>query len=281
MSLFGRFTRVSASLLVLAACGGNHSARPVRPAQRIVSLAPAFTDLLFAIGAGDHVVGRTRWDEYPPQAADVPSVGDGLAPNVEAIVARRPDLVVFYESPSNAEAIARLEALGIRCVSIRLDRLADFRHAVDTLADLAGVRRTADSALAAFDRDLLAATALPAGPSVPSVLVLAWDNPPIVIGGGSFQSELVELAGARNAFADIRQPSAQVSIETIVARDPDLVLVTGNTQPAFAERPEWKVVPAVRAHRFVFVKGSEFAWPSFRAPAAVRQLRAALEEAGR
>lgn len=229
------------------------------------------------------MVGRTRWDEDPPAVLNVPSIGDGLDPNIEAVVAREPDLVVFYESASNAQAIDRLGALGIRSVSFRLDRIEDFRRTVPALAALTGTTATADSALAVFDRDL-AASSSPASPasSAPTVLILVWDNPPIVIGAGSFLSELVTLAGARNVFADIDRASVQVSIETIAARDPDLVLVTGNElPPPFAERPEWRVVNAVRARRFLAVDGTEFAWPSFRTPAAVRELRAALERAPR
>jgi ABC-type Fe3+-hydroxamate transport system substrate-binding protein len=69
---------------------------------RIVSLAPGLTEMLFALGAGDRVVGRTRWCDYPPRVTDIPSVGDGLSPNVESILSRRPDLVVFYASPANS-----------------------------------------------------------------------------------------------------------------------------------------------------------------------------------
>lgn len=298
--LVRRYTRVIVSLLVLAACTGREAqgrqgveerlpvavrddagraVRLARPAERIVSLAPPFTELLFALGAGNRVVGRTRWDEDPHAARAVPAVGDGLDPNVEAIVAQRPDLVVFYQSASNAAAIARLDELCVASISIRLDRIADYRRAVRLLARLTGTTPAADSLLAEFDRDLAAAAA-PARerPRRPlSVLVLAWDNPPIVIGAGSFLSELVALAGARNAFADVAQPSAQVSIETIAARDPDVVLVTGGAgAPSLAGRPEWRSVAAIRNRRFVRVEGTEFAWPSSRTPAAVRQLRAAL-----
>ncbi|HET7040177.1 MAG TPA: ABC transporter substrate-binding protein, partial [Gemmatimonadales bacterium] len=107
----------------------------------------------------------------------------------------------------------------------------------------------------------------------------AWDNPPITIGGGSFQSELVALAGGINVFADLPQPSAPVSLETIAARDPDLVLVSDSTVPAWSRRPEWRAVRAVRERRFVLVHGSDFARPTFRALEAVRRLRAALEGA--
>jgi ABC-type Fe3+-hydroxamate transport system substrate-binding protein len=242
----------------------------------VVSLSPSTTELLFAIGAGDRLVGRTRWCTDPPAALDVPSVGDGLNPNIELILSRRPDLVIFYHSPANASAIQQLTALDIPSLSVRLDRLEDLAPAARLLASLteqAGV----DALLEGFDAELTALPQRESG-STPRVLILAWDAPPIVIGGGSFLSELVRLAGGENAFADLAQPSAPVSIEAIVVRQPDLVLVVGDTEPVFASRSEWQAVTAIRDRRFVSVSGTEFSWPSLRSVEAVRRLRAALAE---
>src|SRR5437763_1026280 len=92
------------------------------PARRIVSLLPSFTEILFAIGAGDRLVGRTTWCDYPPDARAVPSVGDGMPPSVEAVAARRPDLVLLYRSGPNVTAAEQLERLGIRTVLFDLNR---------------------------------------------------------------------------------------------------------------------------------------------------------------
>jgi iron complex transport system substrate-binding protein len=244
------------------------------PARRIVSLSPALTELLFTLGAGDRVVGRTRWGQDPEAVLSIPSVGDGLNPNIEAVVAREPDLVLFYLSPSNSVAIKRLNGLGIATASVRLDGLADLVRAarlVGTLVDA----NTVDSVLVAFETRLEAVTAR--GDERPTVLLLAWDNPPIAIGAASFQSEIVERAGGRNVFADEARPSLPVSIETIAAREPDVVLLTGGEEPTFADAPEWQAVRAIRERRFVVVEGTQFAHPSFRAPDAIRELRRALE----
>src|SRR5712671_8065591 len=93
------------------------------PARRVVSLLPSFTEILFAIGAGDRLVGRTTWCDYPPEARQVPSVGDGINPNLEAVVAARPDLVVLYRSARNESAAGQLGQLGIRAVLLTQDRL--------------------------------------------------------------------------------------------------------------------------------------------------------------
>jgi len=246
------------------------------PASRIVSLSPATTELLFALGAGEQVVGRTRWCADPAEVSAVPSVGDGLDPNVELIVSLRPDLVVFYHSAMNDAATARLGELGIATASVKLDRLADLTRAAELLGALTGRGSTADSLARTLEPALDRAAAVDSGPSV---LILAWDNPPIVIGGASFLSEIVALAGGRNVFGDLAQPSATVSIEAVAARDPDVVLATGGeAEPAWSRRPEWRVVGAVARGSFATVQGSEFSYPSFRAPEAVAQLRAALGE---
>src|SRR2546425_9646489 len=102
------------------------------PARRVVSLAPSSTELLFALGAGAQVVGRTTWCRYPPAALAVPVVGDGLSPNLEAVAARRPDLVVLYRSPLNETAAAQLARIAIPAVLVKQDRLEDVARAASS-----------------------------------------------------------------------------------------------------------------------------------------------------
>ena len=245
------------------------------PARRIVSLLPSFTEILFAIGAGDRLVGRTAWCDYPPAARAVPSVGDGIPPNVEAVAARRPDLVVLYRSGPNATAAQQLERLGIRTVLLDLNRLEELAPAARRLGVLTDRRAAADSLARAMD----SLASEPPVPSTQSLAFVVWDNPPIVIGAGSYLDRLAGLAGARNVFHDIAAPSAQVSIETIAARNPDFIAVLSDTAapPRYAGRPEWRVVPAVRRGRFLFLSGGLFGRPGPRAAEAVRELRRRLE----
>lgn len=272
----------AAALVALVACGPRPTPAARGAAQRVVSLAPAFTELLFTLGAGQRVVGRTAWCDMPAEALEVPSVGDGLAPNLEAIVARDPDLVVLYASTANTAAGERLAELGVPTITLAMDRLEHVAIAARTLGTAVGAKAAGDSLAAWLLAGLDSVRAVPR-PAVPlRVLMLAWDQPPIVIGGGSFQHELVTLAGAENVFGDLSQPSAQVAIETIAARDPDLVLLLdGERDPAWADRPEWQVVRAVRHRRFGVMQGTEFARPTPRALAAIRALRVMLDSVAR
>jgi ABC-type Fe3+-hydroxamate transport system substrate-binding protein len=248
------------------------------PARRIVSLNPAATELLFAIGAGSAVVGRTAWCDYPPEATAVPSMGDGINPNLEAVVARKPDLVLLYTSGQNADAARRLEGLGIPALRFRTDSLSDVPRLARVFGRLTGREVSGDSLADAFEAGLVAATA-PAPARRPTVFLLVWDQPPMTVGRGSFLTELIERAGGENLFADIGGSSGPVSIEAVASRNPDVILLLGSELPAFSERPEWQVVRAVREQRFVRAEGSEFSRPSPRAPEAIRRLRDALERA--
>src|SRR3989442_3618157 len=235
------------------------------PAQRAVSLLPSFTELLFAIGAGDRLVGRTAWCDYPPEALRVPSVGDGMPPNVEAVAARPPHLAVLYRSGPNVTAAEQLERLGIKTVLLDLNRLEDLGPIARRLGVLTGRVASADSLARAMD-SLAAAPPQPLTPGPQSLVFIVWDNPPIVIGAGSYLDRLASLAGARNVFHDIAAPSAQVSIETIAARDPDFVAVLSDSvvPPRYAGRPQWRGGPPAGGGGLPFFPGAGFWRPRAR-----------------
>lgn len=265
--------RVFLILFLLVGCGPSN--RPtVQPFNRIVSLLPSFTEILFAIGAGDRLVGRTTWCDYPPSALAVPNVGDGMPPNVEAVAARKPDLVVLYNSGPNVTAAQQLERLGIRTVLLDMNRFEDLGPATRRLGQLTGLEQRAESLAVAMD----SLTYRPLPPPTATLAFVVWDNPPIIIGAGSYLSQLADLAGARNMFDDIDTPSSQVSLETIAARDPQwiAVLTDSAVTPAFAKRSEWRAVRAVREGRFLLLRGSLFGRPGPRAGQAVQALKALL-----
>lgn len=247
------------------------------PARRIVSLAPATTELVFALGLGDRLVGRTRWCDYPPGALRVPDVGDGMGPNVEAVAARAPDLVLLYASPANRAAAERLAALGIPVAVLALDRAADLRRAALLIGALAGAAGVADSLVAAFDslhEEVVREGARRSGPR-PKVYVDVWPDPPMTVGRGSYLQEEVEAAGGLNVFDDVRASSATVSIEAIAQRDPDVILElrTDTTRaPDLAARPGWRAVRAAREGRILVLDGTLYGRPTLRMSLAERDL---------
>jgi iron complex transport system substrate-binding protein len=222
-----------------------------RVPQRIVSLNPTTTEILFALGASKRLVGRSQYDLFPDSAKFVHSVGPALRPNIESVLATNPDLVILYASQDNRPAVDRLRQAGIATVAFKIDSIVQFERDTRLLGRLIG-----DSSRAAFLVDTIAATlarvrAATASLPRPSVFVHSWDHPIIAIGGGSFMSELLDIAGARNIYADIPGPSATVTLEDIVLRNPDLVLASPVTAPPMRVSARWNAVPAVRAGRLL------------------------------
>lgn len=255
----GAITRDNAST-VRDDFGGAVALTPVP--QRVVSLNPTTTELIFALGAGDRLVGRSRWDEWPAAAQQVPALGDAIHPAVERVIAAQPDLVLLYASEDNHAAYDRLRAAGIRVLALRIDHIAQFEHAARLLAralgDSAAGDSIADSVAATLDRVRRATRDLPH----PTVVWPVSDAPPIVIGGGSYMSELLDIAGARNIYGALRAPSPVVSVEDVVARNPDIVIRGGDELPSRAWSTTWSVVPAVRAGHVVRVRTDLVSRPS-------------------
>lgn len=254
-------------LYFIAACARDGSeATPAQHTahQRIVSLNPTTTELLFALGARGRLVGRSRWDVFPAAALQVTDVGDALRPNVERVLSVEPDLVVLYESGENAAAVERLRSTGVDVLVLRIDALADLRRAIDTLGVLLGDTTQAhivrDSVFTTLER-VRAATA---GLDRPTVFWHVWDSPIITIGAGSFLTEVVNIAGGRNIYEDIEAPSATVSLEDIVRRNPYYILAGPVTAAHIRADPQWRAVPAVRAGRIAVFDTMLVGRPSVR-----------------
>jgi iron complex transport system substrate-binding protein len=245
-------------------------------ARRVVSLSPATTEIAFAIGAGNRLVGRTHWDVYPPAAASVPDLGSGIRPNVEAVLGVHPDLVLLYASVDNKPAAARFRAAGVNTLSLRIDRIADFHRAVRLMGRLLG-----DSAAAAVVSDSVAATLArvkraTSGLPTPTVFWHIWDAPLITIGSGSYMSELITIAGGRNVYGDMAAASPTVGIEDVIRRNPDYILTGPEGDRKIKSDPRWAAAPAVRAGRVVLVDTALVGRPAVRMGEAAIALAAIL-----
>ena len=235
-----------------------------RAPQRIVSLNPATTDLLFAVHAGPRIVGRSKWDLYPDSARLVQSLGDALRPNVEAVLGARPDLVIFYASEDNRPAYDRLSAAGIATVALRIDRIEQFDRASRLLGRLTGNADAGAEVADSVQRTIARVRDATRGLTRPRVFWRIWDAPLITIGRGSFLSQLVDIAGARNVYEDIAAPSQQVTFEDVVRRDPEYVLVGPEGSAVVARDPAWRAIRAVREGRVRVVDTILVGRPSVR-----------------
>jgi len=197
-----------------------------RPARRIVSLVPSATETLRAIGAEATLVGRTDFDTDAWESS-VPSVGGGIEPNLEAVVALEPDLVVRFGGPQDPRTPRRLDDLGIAHLAVRPDHVDDIYRTAEMLGVVTGHEAAADSLVDAI-RDGLTGLARRAAelPRLRTAYVLGG-TPPWVSGPGTYIDEIVSLAGGDNVFADLGALYSAVSPEQLRTRDIDVVLVSG------------------------------------------------------
>lgn len=244
--------------------------------KRIVSLNPTTTETIFAIGAGAHLIGRSHWDEWPVAAKSVPDMGNGIGVNIEQIVAAHPDLVILYASEDNRAAAERLESSGIRTLSLRIDRVADFNRAIlllgRVLGDSAQAVLVADTVNASLRRVARATSDL----EHPTVVWPLIDTSPMVVGGGSFMNELLNVAGARNIYADLTQPSPLVAIEDVAAKNPQFVIRGGEGGSTTPLVGAWRAVPAVALGHIIRVPLTLVLRPSVQMGSAAAALARAL-----
>lgn len=278
------------ALAVAASCGRTERARvpgltlddfgdTVRAghgARRIVSLNAVTTEILFALGAGARVVGRTHWDPFPEAARAVADLGDGMQPNVEAVLGARPDLVVLYGSESNRAAAQALRRAGVATLAVRTDHVADFRRAARLLARAVGDSTAGDRLADSLEASLAVVRARGRAATTPTVFWFIWESPLFTIGRGSYLTELVETAGARNVFDDLAAPSPQVALEEVVRRNPDYVLAGPQNAARIRRSAAWQAVPAVRAGRILVVDTTLVGRPGVRLGEAARHLRALI-----
>jgi iron complex transport system substrate-binding protein len=213
--------------VLVDAAGVTHDVE--QPPARIVSLVPSATAVLVALGAEDRLAGRTDYDTLPA-LADVPSVGGGIQPNLEAIVSLRPDLVIRFHGPSDASTPEQLDRLGIAHFAVRPDGIEDVKRIVRELGALTGRTRAADSLVARTEEELAdVAARVAAFPPVRTAFLLGG-TPPMAVGPGTFIHELIRIAGGVNVFADLRDLYAPVSPEQIVSRGADVYLTLHGTR---------------------------------------------------
>ena len=215
--------------------------------QRIVSLIPSFTEDLFAIGAGKHVVAVSEYTDYPPAARELPVVASFASVNAERIVALHPNAVVGI--PSQLALVHDIGRAGVPVMLLKDDSLADVYDDLRMLGLLTGHRREAAALLARLKARTaaLTRTARRHGRK-PSVFVVLGTAPIFTVGRGSYIASLLELAGARNA-ADLGAPYARYSAEALVAHQPDALVVDPDIrfQDVVAKAP-WSALRAVREH---------------------------------
>ena len=209
--------------------------RLAQPARRIVSLSPHITENLFAIGAGERVVGTVEFSNYPEAAKRIPLVGGYEKLDLEAVAALRPDLVLAWESGNIASHVTKLKGIGLPVAVTEARRIEDVPDDLERLGALSGAGVGARAVAAKF-RERLAALRTRYGerPKV-RVFYQVWNQPLMTVGGGQIISDAIRLCGGENVFAVLRPMAAAVAVEAVLAADPEAIVASGMGDA----RPEW------------------------------------------
>ncbi|MBI3490862.1 MAG: ABC transporter substrate-binding protein [Acidobacteria bacterium] len=280
-----------AALLVVASVGAWPPIRIASATQppRVISLIPAVTEMLFAIGAGADVVGVSTFDRFPVEATTRPKVGALLNPDVERILSLQPTLVVVYDTQT--ELRTRLDRAGIRTLPYHHGSIADIYDTIRSLGTAVGRAAEAEALVRRMQTEIADITAgVPGQRRVPTLFVVSRDPGALrhvyVAGGQGFLNELVEIAGGENVFGDIARPAAEVSIETILTRRPEAIVELWPNRSLdqttrASEIALWNalpVLPAVRSHRVFEITDDRLAIPGPRLPDGIRALASALHQ---
>jgi iron complex transport system substrate-binding protein len=246
-----------------------------QPVRRIVSLVPALTEMLFAVGAGPQVVGVSSYDEFPAEVSKLPKVGALLDPDTERILALRPDFVIIYGSQSDQQT--QFGRAGIRTFVYRHGGIATVLETIRDLGAATGHQAEATRVVRDIQARLDAIRARVKGRPRPRVLLVFERQPKTlreiyVSGGRGFLHEMLEIAGGQNVFADVERESVQPSTETLISRAPDVVLEVRTAglleeREVAQEQSVWSALsslPAVRNKRVQFLVGDYLVVPGPR-----------------
>jgi cobalamin transport system substrate-binding protein len=272
--------------LTLPALAGTQPGSPPARPSRIVSLIPAVTEMLFAIGAGNEVVGVSSFDHYPPEVEKIQRIGALLDPDLERILSLRPDLAVVYGSQTDLKA--QLERAKVPMFVYKHAGLADVTATLRELGKRVGRETEAEGAAAKIQAALDDIRRRVSGRAKPRVvLVFGRESGALrgiyASGGVGFLSDMLDVAGGVNAFADVKRESVQATTELILARRPDVIVELSGREATEEERRtmrrDWNVlqsVPAVRNDRVYLIADQQVVVPGPRVAEGTRLLAATL-----
>lgn len=205
------------------------------PARRIVALAPHITENIFAAGAGERLVGTVDYSDYPPEAKKIARVGGYSRVDLEAVAALKPDLILAWQSGNSMPQVEKLKALGLTVHVSQPNRMTDIAGDLERIGQLAGTDAAARTAAERFRQRLETLRANHAGKPGVRVFYQIWKAPLMTVGGPQIITDAIRLCGGENVFAHLSQMAPTVSIEAVIAANPEAIIATGMGDA----RPEW------------------------------------------
>ncbi|MBE7427449.1 MAG: cobalamin-binding protein [Ideonella sp.] len=227
----------------------GHTVRLAAPARRVVSLAPHLTELMFAVGAGDRVVGTVEYADFPDAAKRLPRVGDSALLDLERIAALQPDLVLVWRHGNSPQQLQRLATLRLPTYASEARTLADIARTLRDLGVLAGTQAVAGQRAQQFEDAVAALRARYAGRRPLQVFYQIWSQPLITINGEHLISQVLGLCGAHNVFAGQKLLTPTVTEEAVLLADPDAIVAGWSDSYGPSPLARWHRLSALRAVR--------------------------------
>jgi iron complex transport system substrate-binding protein len=218
-----------------------------RPAQRIVSLSPGATEMLFAAGAGSRIVATVNGADFPDAARQIERIGDVNALKFERLQALKPDVVVYWKNLTHELVVESLKKIKLPLYEVSVRELQDIPRSIERLGALAGTSATADGVARALDTRVRALPRRPTEPSGPRVFYMIWDVPLYTVGSRNAMSDAIARCGGQSIFDDIDFPAPIVEFEEIKKRNPDLIIMAAPPITSRDWRERWNRFPAVSA----------------------------------
>lgn len=241
-----------ASVFVLGALDGGAQTAPAAHPHRVVSLAPSLTETIFALGFGDRLVGVTSQCDYPAEARKIPKIGSFMNPSLEAVVAKRPDLVLGVKGATDPTAAREMARLGVKINLISLTSVSEILGAVKRIAGLLGDPQPGATLASSIAAQIERVKRRVAPARRRSVLFVVGLRPLVAVGGQNFIDELITLAGGENIAADAAQPWLNLPDEYVVAKAPEVIIEAGMGSERGESARHWrdlKSIPAVKQRR--------------------------------
>jgi iron complex transport system substrate-binding protein len=267
--------------LVVVACSENLETAPApRGAERIISLAPNLTELLYTVGAGSQLVGVSAWSDYPREVLDLPVVGDAFTVDQEQLALASPDLLLVWESGTPAHVVDELRGIGYRVVAIRTRSLDDIATALQQIGELTGHVEEAEVAAARYRAELQAMRERYSVLPPIRVFYQVAARPLYTINNEHYISELISICGGDNIFSDLSDLAPTVDVEAVVDRDPEVMLASTDAgDDAFAEWARWPGMAAIRLGNQYLLPADEIGRATTRVIIAGNAMCLALQQA--
>lgn len=265
-----------------AVCGGSRRAGAAEAAPRIVSLSPHITELLFAAGAGDRVVGVDDSSDYPAAVAGIAHIGEPAALDVEGLLKLKPTLIVLWDSGTPERRKAELARLNLRLYVTDQRHLDDIGTTLLEFGRLAGTEPEAAAAARRYRLELAELRVRYAARPRLRVFYQVWDRPLYTLSGEHVVSEVLSLCGGDNVFADLSTLAPAIDREAVLARDPDVILIAATGAEGVRQALEWSRfsnIRAVRGHRVFTVDPSLVGRMAPRIVQGVREVCGLLDAA--